>query len=556
MTTLEREVRRVRRRLLLQAFSRHLAWCWFAALLLAAAAIAVGKYRAPMSQQAWATAWLVSAAVGGLLAAAAWSYVRRGSATAAAIELDRRLGLKERVSSTLALSEAEQQSPVGQALISDANHRLRHASVAEAFQLRPDRKALLPIVAASLAFLLAAFVPVRVSQSEAKASIAAKKQSKQATQSLAKKLSERRKQTVAKGLREAESIAKLEAGVNELARSEPKDRKQTLVELNDLVKEAQQRRDKLSGTEDLKKHLAGLKDLKQGPAEKLGKAVKHGDFDKALEEIKKLREELAGEKLSPEAQQALAEQMRGLEQALKQKAEAHERLVQELNEQMKAQREAGNEAQAQKLQEQLDKLAAQKPQMEQLAQMAQQLEQAAGAMENGDCQQAGECLNQLGDQLAGMQENLQEMQALDMALEEVADCKRAMACKECNGQGCGACQGGDDWTKRFGELDPRMVQRGGGQGIGVGVGPGIGPETDPEGNFYDSDVKQQPGRGGAKVVGEADGPNRKGQVREEIQTEFSAAEQNGEDALSEQRLPHDYRDHAKTYFDALRDGKP
>jgi hypothetical protein len=82
----------------------------------------------------------------------------------------------------------------------------------------------------------------------------------------------------------------------------------------------------------------------------------------------------------------------------------------------------------------------------------------------------------------------------------------------------------------------------------------LGPDTDPDGKFYDSAVKQQPGQGPAKVVGEADGPNRKGRVRQEIQTEFSGSEQNAADALSEQRLPRDYRDHAQKYFDALREG--
>ena len=41
---------------------------------------------------------------------------------------------------------------------------------------------------------------------------------------------------------------------------------------------------------------------------------------------------------------------------------------------------------------------------------------------------------------------------------------------------------------------------------------------------------------------QADGPNRKGRVRQEIQAEFSTAADSSEDALGEQRLPRDYRD--------------
>jgi hypothetical protein len=426
-------------------------------------------------------------------------------------------------------------------------------NVADAFRLRPDRKALLPLAAAALAFAAATLVPVRVPPTVAKTH-AERVQAKKATQALVKKLDERRKQDADKGLDEAESIAKLEHGIKELAESGDKDRKQTLLALNDLVKDAQARREQLAGSEELKKQLAGLKHLDQGPAEELGKALKSGDLDKALEAIKKLGEDLKANKLPPEAQQVLAKQLDQLQQAIKQKAEAHERLSRELADQRDAQRQAGNEAQAQKLQEQLDQLKAQRPQMEQLAAMAQQLEQAAGAMESGDGQQAAEALDALGEQLAGMQENLQEMEALDGALEQVADAKRAMACKECNGQGCDLCQGGA-WECRDGHLNDRLTERGGGKGIGVGRGPGMGPETDPDGNFYDSSVKQQPGKGTARVVGEATGQNRKGHVREEIQAEFAGGEQNAADALSEQRLPHDYRDHAQGYFDALREGQ-
>ncbi|MEX0978452.1 MAG: hypothetical protein WDZ48_06355, partial [Pirellulales bacterium] len=171
------------------------------------------------------------------------------------------------------------------------------------------------------------------------------------------------------------------------------------------------------------------------------------------------------------------------------------------------------------------------------------------------CDQAAAALAELGQAMEGLQEDMQEMEMLEGALDQVAQCKKSMACKQCNGQGCKACQGGD-WHQHDGPLNDPFARRDAGQGIGVGLGPGLGAETDPDGRFYDSSVKQQPGKGAAKVVGEADGPNRKGRVQEEIQTEFSEARQNAADALGEQRLPREYRDHAQTYFDALREGTP
>ena len=56
----------------------------------------------------------------GLVAAIVWTLVSRRSVLDAAIELDLRFGLKERVSSSLSLSEDDLQSDAGRALVKDA----------------------------------------------------------------------------------------------------------------------------------------------------------------------------------------------------------------------------------------------------------------------------------------------------------------------------------------------------------------------------------------------------------------------------------------------------
>lgn len=555
MEMLEKQVRRARRRLLLQSFAGKLAWSWFAALAVAVLAIGAGKLWAPpVEQQAWAIGWLAAAVALGLIAALVCTWLRRQSALTAALEIDRRFGLKERVSSTLALDHQVRDSEIGQALVRDAEQRVRGLDLAEGFRFSLDRRAILPLLPAALAFALAAFVPVATKQAPAKAAVRQELPVKHATRALAKRLEAQKKEAVEKNLPEAEAIAKLEDGVRKLSESKENDRKQTLLELNDLVKDAQQRREELASSADLKKQLAGLKNLEQGPAEKLTQALKSGDLDKAIEEIKKLQKQAAEGKLDPQDQKALSQQLQQLQQQLAQKAEAQQKQTEQLKQQIEAQRRAGNQEAADKLQEQLEKLAAQQSENGKLGEMAAQLQQAAQSLGEGNSEQAAEALDQLGQQLSGMQENLQEMEALDQALEGVSQCKLSMACQNCNGDGCSECQGGDEWIRKYGELGPER-SRGGGKGIGVGLGPGLGDETNPGGKYYDSAVKQQAGKGGAKVVGEADGPNRKGRVQQEIQTEFTEGAQNAADALSDQRLPHDYRDHAQKYFDALREGK-
>lgn len=551
MDTLDKQVRRAGRRMMLVALLARLAWCWCATLAVAAVAIAVGKLFLPVAEPAWSVAWIVAALVGGLVAASAWSWARRPDALEAAVEIDRRFGLKERVSSSVALAGGQRDTEIGRALVEDAEKQVGRIDVAGQFRVRPGRRALLPLVPAALALAIAAFVPLRTPEAPAKTTKQASAAARKSTRALAKKLDARRKQAAEKGLREIDPLlAKLEQGAKDLAESSANDRKETLVALNNLVRDAEKRRHELGGSGDLKKQLANLKDLDTGPADKLGKALKQGDFNEALKELEKLKQDLA--KLDPDAQKALAEQLDQLQQALEEKVRAHEQMAQQLKDQIEAERRAGNLARADQLQQQLEKLAAQKPQMGKLGQMQQQLKEAARCMGQGDCDKAAQALAQLGDQLGGMQEELEEMEMLDGVLEQVADCKKAMACKQCDGLGCAECQGGD-WVKHDGQLD-RIARRGGGKGIGVGLGPGLGPDTNPDGKFYDSAVKQQAGRGPARVVGEAHGPNRKGRVLEDIQTEFSSADQNTADVVSEQRLPRDYRDHAQRYFDALREG--
>jgi hypothetical protein len=100
-----------------------------------------------------------------------------------------------------------------------------------------------------------------------------------------------------------------------------------------------------------------------------------------------------------------------------------------------------------------------------------------------------------------------------------------------------------------------MRNRDMGDGLGRGRGYGDRPEERTDAKFHDSLVKQKTGKGAAVVVGFADGPNAKGQVTQEISAQLEAARSESADPLTDQRLPRDYRDHARGYFDAFREGK-
>ncbi|MEX0979276.1 MAG: hypothetical protein WDZ48_10510, partial [Pirellulales bacterium] len=345
--TLKRQVRQARRRLLFASFMGKLAWCWFAALWAAALLVGVGKFWAPAGGAVGTWGWLAAALVGGLCVALAWTWAGRQSALAAAVEIDRRFGLKERVSSTLALDGEQLETEIGQVLLRDADERIRQVNVADKFRLRPDRRALLPLLPAALAFALAALAPLRSPEAPAQSTAGEAAQARQSTRNLVKRLEARRQEASQRGLEELDPLlAKLEDGAKKLSETSENDRQKTLLELGDLVKDVEKRRRELAGSADLKAQLAHLQDLQNGPAQKFGQALEHGDFDKAIDELGKLRHELAAGKLDLTAQKALAEQLNQMQQALADKAEAHEKMKRELEQQIEAQRRAGNLAQA------------------------------------------------------------------------------------------------------------------------------------------------------------------------------------------------------------------
>src|SRR4051794_9691677 len=121
MEEIKRQVNRAQQRLVLEQFWRVFGWSLFSALGVAAMGLAIPRiWVLSVEQRVWDSTWLGGSIALGLALASSWTYLIRRSKLDAAIELDRRYGLKERVSSTLALSRDELNSDVGQALMSDA----------------------------------------------------------------------------------------------------------------------------------------------------------------------------------------------------------------------------------------------------------------------------------------------------------------------------------------------------------------------------------------------------------------------------------------------------
>ncbi|HEY4311909.1 MAG TPA: hypothetical protein VGN12_20850 [Pirellulales bacterium] len=538
MEKLRRQVRIARRRLAMQRFLATLPWCLFGTLAASAILVAVDKYY-PLGLLSWA--WPTIGLAAGILLSAALVWLRGQSELDAAIEIDRRFGLHERISSAYALSAAERETPMGQALVADAVRAVERVDVGPGFRLSLSRTALLPLVPAAAAFSLAVFLNPVTEIATATTELAEQKvQVKKVTQVAREKIAEQLKEAKEKDLKEADSLAKLEAGLKELSKGE-ENRHDALVKMNDLHKQLEERREQLRGGDKLQEQFEQLKNLAKGPADKLTDALKEGDLKQAGRELEALQEKLRSGQLDGQAKAELAKQLEAMERKLKNVAEKQREMESELKRQIAEKRAAGQSKEAEQLEKKLGEMQKQASQMQKLAQMASKMGECSECMKQGDSKSAAAALAQMQGQLSEMMQEQAEGALLDEALQELADAKDAIGAND-------AME-----ADRFGMLQQRSTQR--------SLKPGRGhmdadrPEDDIEAGLYDTKLRGKMGAGAVSVTGKIDGPNSKGRVEQEIQSQFQAARGSASDPLADTKMPRGYREHARTYFDVLRDGE-
>src|SRR5207237_1221453 len=116
MDQLYKQVARARRRLIIEQFVGRLIWCLLAALTITAIAIAAPRIAIIDGlPEKWDVAWLVGGFAVAFISAGVWTSISNAGALDAAIEIDRRFDLRERVASSLSLSPEEQSTGAGRA---------------------------------------------------------------------------------------------------------------------------------------------------------------------------------------------------------------------------------------------------------------------------------------------------------------------------------------------------------------------------------------------------------------------------------------------------------
>jgi hypothetical protein len=557
MEEIKRQVSRARRRLILQQFVSVVVWSLFAALLIAAIGLATPKIWAlSLDQQIWLASWIGGGVALGLLVAAIWTYAIRRSAHDAALEIDLRYGLRERISSTLALTPEERETEAGRALMHDAVRRVERIDVREQFRVAPNWRLVLPLVPA-LVIVGLLFVPdAAATRAQASATQQAeqKKVVKKAAEKLQQKLGEKAKQAEEDGLKDADLLKEMNKELNKLSSKEGADRKNALIKINDLQKEVEKRKTELGGADKLRKELDKLGKIEKGPAEALTKAMKEGDFGKAKEELEKIKDDLKNGKLDKEQKEKMAEQLEQVQQKMQQLKEAQVEARKQLEREIDKKIDEGNLGEAARMQQQLNEMQQQAKQMDQVMdKLGDKLAQAAQALKEGEGKMQEQALDQLAGDLEQLQEQLERLENLDELQDELADAKNAMNCEQCKGAGCKACEGN-------GRGDKKGQGQGKGDGIGDGLGEGQGkgdrPEEEGDTSFFDSRVAGDPKAGESVRVGDAGGKNIAGrtaaEVRQEIQESIKKRES---DPIQEQALPRDQRENARQFFERFNKGE-
>jgi hypothetical protein len=441
---LQRLLGRARRRLVLQTLAHALVVAWTAALALSAVAFLVDHY--------WpqpATEGLRWAVAGGLfalatVAAAVWTYRQSPSRLATALSLDERFGLRERVTTSLTLTDDQRASAAGQALLADVNERLGSLDVGSRFPLRFGwPAALVPAAAAGLALAAVFFPPVappNPASANAPAPLppAAVEKIDQKSEAVARNL-RKPKTKVPRSKETADDLEKLDLkDVEKILKQSTENEEQARDKMKKLTpyekaleKEAQARAERMKTLEQQFEKLDELtrKERKEQPAggqaeedpvDRFQDALGKGDAEGARKEIDELEKKMKSGTMSKQEKEQLGKKMEEAKDRLERlsRQKEKEQKLDELEKQGKIDPET--------LQRERDELKKEKEKSKDLDKMARQIDRSRMALDQGDCEKAAEELEQLSKQLDDIKQEQQDQEDVENQLQRLQDAKSEM----------------------------------------------------------------------------------------------------------------------------------
>lgn len=555
MSRIRALVRQAKLRLALATFGRSFAYTLSAASILSM--LVILTKRQMVFPYAVDTILMINFALA-VISSLAFTWLKLPEEVGVAQEVDKRCNLKERLSTSLSLEGDLAKSEIARALITDTEKSTGQINLTREFPLKPTRLFCFPCLLVPCMFLLYLWMdPVGIAKAEpvSESKVEEKNQVNEAAKLLKRQIQQRKRNASEKGLLEAEKLyGRLESKIDSVIKDPKMDQKQTMIAMNDLKKQLEQRSSQLSNPESFKKILAQMKGLQAGVGKEMLDAMKKGDYKSAKERIDQLANQLQKEGLSEQEKASLKKELDALGNALKKSIDAATQQKNQLERQLESARAAGDQAEVARLQEQLQSLDAQERQMQSLREMSDLMESASKSLDNDQLMDASASMEELAQRLDEMQKEASELKDLESTLGDIAQSKSAMRCQACSGSGCSQCSGS---SMSSGQMASRQANGSGtarGDGLGKGSGFGDRPETESETNTYQTQVQGKLTEGKSVIAGIADGPNRKGVSREDLKQAIKASLKEQGSPSENQVIPRAEREHARQYFDQLREG--
>ena len=536
----ERQIQRVRRRLVARRVVECLVGFWAVGLLMCAAWFMARPF-ITASTADWARYGVPGGIlIGATLAAILWAFLRAPQYVTASLALDEEFGLKERVTTFTMLTPEQINSPAGMALLADVQDKVANLDVASRFPVTLRLSAgLMPVLAGLLAIGASFFNPsFSGGTNQAKANQSNVVDPKEVQQQLDNLRKVVKKDEGNEDLPKSKELEELEREWEKLVQKplDPNNKEQVRERTNELAKLEEKIQKRVSDLKDknadLKKHLDKLqldklgKKLQDGPAKDLEDALAKGKFDKAREILEKLQKDLENNKLTKEEAKKLGDQMKELQDKLKRLVDQKDR-----KDQLQKDFEDGKITK-----DQLDREMAE---LKKEAQDLQDLEELADLLgECKECLGAGDNLK-AGQRIKGALEKIKAMELTDAEMKRLLSDQNILRdamlalCEACNGDG-----------------DPN----GNKNGLGKGPRPGgirpIGEEPDSK-NVDTREKGVVDPTGQQMITGFTRGGTFKKIPSTEVGGAFKKAVQEAPEAIERQRIPTDAEAQVRGYFQKL-----
>jgi uncharacterized coiled-coil DUF342 family protein len=474
----------------------------------------------------------------------------RPSRLKAALELDARFQLRERVTSALTLPDALRHTSAGEAVLADAEAHAAGLCVKNQFPVRLRRSAVrIPILAGLIA--LVAFVYHPVTDNPAWADAKRQKAADAARVADAEPKPPPAERKPGEGQRPEEkppSVHELEAELDRLERQQrpsapdaAREKVAAITPLEDRVRAAERdRHDRLVRVEDKLRQLdklAAAAGFKGGPADGLNDALAGGDLKKAEDEVERLRKKLQDPKLDPKEAEQLARQLERMADELQRLSRNQEQAVklQKLVDQAKKE---GRDAEA--LQRELEQLKANAATMKELEQLAESLRECEKCLEAGQPGDAAKQLERIAGQLRGLEGQAKELQDLQGQLERLTRMKAAAAA-------AAGLQPGDGQGQQPGRSEqPGRADNAPGGGVASGARP-----ENPNAAGQSVEARQRAPfdpTGRRAAAGSSFGPGFTKKSPSELGPVIPRAAQAAQDAVSTQPLTKDEKEAVGEFF--------